>query len=52
MQDIVGHGFGGVVESEERIVSGSCGMKDRRVVAVEDFRTGGRSIFCDESHVQ
>ena len=51
MKDIAGHGFGGVVESEERIISGNCGMKDHRVVAVEDCRTGG-STFCDESHVQ
>ena len=52
MKDIAGHGFGGVVESERRIVLGRCGMKDRRVVAVEDCRTGGGSSFCDESNVQ
>ena len=46
MEDIAGHGFGGVVVSEERIVPGSCGMKERRVVAVKDCRTGGGFSFC------
>ena len=45
MKDIAGHGSGGVVESEERIVLGNCGMKDRREVAVEDCRSGGRLFF-------
>ena len=52
MKDIAGDGFGGVVESEERIMSGNCGTEDRRVVVVEDCRTGGGFSFCDQYHVQ
>ena len=51
MKDIAGNGFGGVVESEERIMSGSCGMNGRRVVAVEDCRTIEAFSFCDKSRV-
>ena len=41
LEDIAGNGVGGVVELEERIMSGDCGTEDCRVVVVEDCRTGG-----------
>ena len=54
-EDIDGNEVGGVVELEDRIMSGNCGTEDTRVVAVEDFRTGGElNIFsiAGETHMQ
>ena len=52
LEDIAGNGFGGVVELEERIMSGNCGTEDRRVVVVEDYRTGGRLNLGDTSYMK
>ncbi len=53
MKDIAGNGFGGVVETEERRMSGNCGRivgtEDCRVVVVEDCRTGGEFKSCSMS---
>ena len=55
-KDIAGDGFGRVVDSEERSMSGNCGRivgtEDCRVVVVEDCRTGGEFNFDDKTHMQ
>ena len=59
LEDIDGNGVGGVDEVEDRILFGNSrrivGMKDCRVVVVEDCRTGGELKSCSiasESRMQ
>ena len=52
LEDIAGNGVSGVVELEERIMSGDCGTEDCRVVVVEDCRTGGGLNHDGKSHMQ
>ena len=51
LEDIAVNGLGGVVELEERIMSGDCGTEDRRIVVLEDCRIGGKLNFDDKSHM-
>ena len=51
-EDIAGNGVGGVVELEERTMSGDCGTEGCRVVVVEDCRAGGELNNDGKSHMQ